>query len=260
MGNGLRTATHLTLLPFRDLLGAMDRIATGKRPWLALLVMIAGAGAFWFLYVPVHELLHVAGCLVTGGSVSQVHLDPIYGARLLSRWFPFIQAGGDHAGRVTGFTTGRSDLTYMATVVAPYFLSVPGVALLRLASRHRIAVAAGVSLVLATAPFISLTGDYFEMGSILVTRSLTPLAAPPEPYTVTSGLMSLRSDDLPALLSRIAKEPDLSTSGITGGMFGVVLVVTLSFAMAAALALGTYAAGDFLARQLRLPPLGVNDA
>ena len=113
----------------------------------------------------------------------QVAIAPLYGGRLLSEWLPLVEVSSEHAGRLTDFSTGRSDLRYLATDLAPYLLSILGVPLLRLATRRRSAFWVGAALVLALAPFMSLAGDYYEIGSILVTRAASPLEPPPEPYS-----------------------------------------------------------------------------
>src|SRR5262249_2715862 len=71
--------------------------------------MLAG----WWIYVPVHELLHAAGCRLTGGGVTRLEIGAVYGGALLSRVLPFVVAGGEDAGRLSGFDTHRSDRIYL---------------------------------------------------------------------------------------------------------------------------------------------------
>lgn len=258
-GARARGLGSLAILPLRDAAVALDRtVGASRRPWTSLLLLLAAATGAWFLYVPLHELLHVAGCRLSGGEVRQVAIAPIYGGRLLSAWIPFVEASSEYAGRLTDFSTGRSDLRYLATDAAPYLLSVLGVPLLRAATRRRSAWRVGVTMVLAFAPFVSLTGDYYEIGSILVTRAASPLEPPPEPYSGAAGLMSLRSDDLPALVTEIAASPRSIAAGVPGGLPVVVGTVTLSAALGLILALGTYALGHLLSCRIALPsePLG----
>jgi hypothetical protein len=164
--------------------------------------MVASTAAAWVVYVPIHELLHALGCLATGGSVEELQIGVLYGGAILERIFPFVVAGGEYAGRLSGFDTGGSDLVYLATDAAPYLLTLlGGFSLLRLARRRRSAVIFGPALVLLTAPLISLPGDYYEMGSVLVSGALG-LAG-------ITGAEALRHDDLMKLLGEFgAHFPD----------------------------------------------------
>lgn len=155
--------------PFLDLLRAQAR-AIG-RP-VDLLWMLAGLAVGWWIYVPAHELLHVAGCLLAGGEVSRLEIDPLYGGALLERIFPFVVAGGDYAGRLAGFDTGGSDWVYLATDLAPFVLTLfPGVWMLRLAGRRRAAFLFAAAAPFALAPLLSLTGDAYEIGSLVATET-----------------------------------------------------------------------------------------
>jgi hypothetical protein len=147
-----------------------------KRDYAAVLLLTACFGLSWWIYVPIHELLHVAGCVLLGGTVTRLDLDPIYGAAFLQRFFPFVSPGSEYAGRVSGFDTGSSDLVYLATDMTPFLLTVFfGVPLVRRVAHRpfaarRNAALLGVALPIAYAPFISIGGDYYEMGSIVVSR------------------------------------------------------------------------------------------
>jgi len=196
----------------------------------------------WWIYVPIHELAHAFGCLLTGGEVTRLEIDPLYGAALLLRFFPFVTVGSDYAGQLTGFETHGSDLIYLATDFAPFLLTVfLGVPLLRSvgAGRPRCCERAtplffGAALPIAYAPFISLTGDYYEMGSILVSRCVT-LWSPSLP------LERWRSDDIFRLVAKLSDaDPGLGATDAIG--IGVSLLLGL------ALAFATYAAGVLFAR------------
>ena len=91
--------------PIDDVIACLERLVDVKRPALRLLGLLLVGAATWIIYVPIHELLHVAGCVVTGGTVSELELSPLYGAAMLQKIFPFIVVGGEYAGRVTGFDT-----------------------------------------------------------------------------------------------------------------------------------------------------------
>ena len=227
--------------PWRDLVAAIDTLAqSGMEAWLAL------AAAFvvtWFVYVPVHELLHAYGCIVAGGEVTRLEISPEYGGALLARVFPFVVAGSEYAGQLTGFDTHGSDAIYLATVLAPYLLTIfPGVMLLeRRANAGRSlvlhAAAIGVALPLAFAPFISIAGDYYEAGSIVATRLAQDSGWLPDPTR-------LRSDDVFKLADRLRAENAGFAHWILAG--GSVVI-------GGVLALLTYQLGALLARKRRTP-------
>jgi hypothetical protein len=157
----------LLTAPFTDLLDGLDRTLAGKASRLA--VVFLGLAVGWWIYVPIHELLHVAGCLVTGGEVSRLEVAPEYGGALLARLFPFVVAGGDYAGRLAGFDDHGSFWIHAATVLGPYLLTIfPGVwALLWAGDRSR-PLLFGISLPVAYAPFMGLVGDAYELGSLVI--------------------------------------------------------------------------------------------
>ncbi len=176
--------------PFIDVLNCLERLIDPRRrrqPPTVLLVVLGSLVVTWFVYVPIHELLHVGGCVWTGGEVSRLDLSPRYGAALLKNIFPFISSGSDYAGQLKGFDTHGSDLCYMATVFGPFALTVLiGVPLIKIVGRRRHPLLLGVAIVVGLAPFYNVPGDYFEMGSILTTRALTAAigeepALPPDP-------------------------------------------------------------------------------
>ncbi|HLX10057.1 MAG TPA: hypothetical protein VKY89_19560 [Thermoanaerobaculia bacterium] len=186
---------RLALLPLTDTWRGLDRCL--ERGALALAWVGAGLLAGWWLYVPAHELLHAAACAAAGGEVRRLEIAPLYGGAVLARLLPFVAAGGDYAGRLSGFDTRGSDLVYLATDLGPFALTlVPGVWWLRRAARGRRAFAFGASLPVALAPLLSLTGDAYEIGSILITR-LPAWAAP-------ASRQLLRGDDLWRRLAAIA--------------------------------------------------------
>jgi len=174
--------------------------------------------ASWIVYVPLHELLHAFGCVASGGEVRELEIQPLYGGVLLSKVFPFVRAGGDYAGRLTGFDTRGSDLIYLATDLAPFLLTVVAAfPLLQMARSRRSAVLLGPGLVLAAAPLTSLTGDLYEMGSIVVSAALGRLS-----WDVAGSLQLLRHDDLFVLLGEFGgRFPDhqaLWASAVAGSL------------------------------------------
>ena len=209
--------------PVRDLMGGLDGLI-GRGGARALAVVAAGLAVGWWLYVPAHELLHAAACLAAGGEVSRLEIAPIYGGALLERWFAFVVAGGEYAGRLSGFDTHGSDLVYLATDTGPYLLTLwPGVWALRRAGRRGWPLGFGAAVPVALAPFVSLPGDAYEIGSILSTRFLAGLSALPAP-----AVASVRGDDV----FRVA--PAVAAHAAPGlwFLFAVALVLAVGWAFA----------------------------
>jgi hypothetical protein len=220
--------------PVDDYVAALRTLAVGHG-WLRIAVLLGAAASTWWVYVPLHELAHAFGCLLGGGSVSRLDIDPVYGAALLQRIFPFVHVGSDYAGQLAGFDTRGSDATYLLTDFLPFLGTILlGVPLLRAAGRDGSSPAVqaarfGASLPLAFAPFLSLTGDYYEMGSIVVSRVAAWLT-PGVPVT------RWRGDDLFKLAGQ------LFGNGGTGSV-GDVAGMAASFALGVVLAFLTYAVG-----------------
>ena len=232
---------NLFVLPFRDAFRGLDRCLDAGARGLALTAL--GLFAGWWLYVPLHELLHAAACRAAGGQVSRLEIEALYGGALLARVFPFVVPASDYAGRLSGFDTRGSDLIYLATDLGPFVLSLfPGVWALRRAAAGRRPLLFGASLPFALAPFLSLTGDAYEIGSILVTR-LPPWAAP-----AVRGL--LRGDDLGKKISALAGMA--GTTGTPGAPWGGA---ALAVAAGVVWAFLTYGLGSAVARRLGQPPL-----
>ncbi len=220
--------------PLGDTLGGLERcleVRGRDGAWRALALVGAGLVVGWWIYVPVHELLHAFGCLITGGSVSRLEIDVVYGGALLARMFPFVVAGSEYAGRLSGFDTGRSDVVYLATDLMPFLLTLfPGVWALRRAGGAGKAFLFGFWLPFALAPFLSVTGDAYEIGSIVITQ------LPP-----WSGAVEvLRSDDVLRLVPELAARHAAPWGGLVAG---AVVGVVWAFA--------TYAAGAGIANLLR---------
>jgi len=231
-----RSASLSPLLAARDVWRGLDRCLAGGAAfaWTAV-----GLVAGWWLYVPAHELLHAVACVAAGGTVSRLEIAPLYGGALLARYLPFVAPGGggeSYAGRLSGFDTGGSDLVYLATDLGPFLLTLfPGVWGLRRAARGHPLVF-GLTLPLALAPFLSLGGDAYEIGSILVTR--LPRWSDPALRKL------LRGDDLAA---KIASLP--ATAAAPWG--GLALAASLGLAWA----LLVYALAGAVATALGEPPV-----
>ncbi|CAM2068586.1 hypothetical protein SCOR_24665 [Sulfidibacter corallicola] len=134
-----------------------------------LLVVLVSLVIFWHIYTPIHELLHVGACLAGGGTVTELALKPQYGGHLLARIFPFVVAESEYAGQLTGFTTPNY-WVYALVDLAPYVLSLPGILLLELSRRRNWAPLFSVGMVLAFVPLMSVTGDYYELVSLVFTQ------------------------------------------------------------------------------------------
>ena len=220
--------------PVGDYIAALDSIR--DRGFAGVAVAIVGFALAWFAYVPVHELFHAWGCLLAGGDVTRLEIAPEYGGALLAQVFPFVAAGSRYAGQLTGFDTHGSDGIYLATVLAPFLLTVVlGVPLLKRLARplaHPVAGPwlLGAALPFAYAPFVSLPGDFYEAGSIVVSR-IAHAMNPALP------LARWRGDDV-LKLSR-----ELADGGATAADW---LGVAASLALGIGLALLTYHAGGWV--------------
>jgi hypothetical protein len=228
----LRTAL---LLPGRDLLAGLELCLDRHPARLALI----GAGLLvgWWVYVPIHELLHAAACWATGGTVQTLEIDRLYFGGLLAHVFPFVVGASHYAGRLSGFDPHGSDVVRVATDQGPFLLTLfPGVWALRREARRGRAFWFGLWLTPALAPFLSLTGDAYEIGSIVTTR-LPPWSAP-------ATLALLRGDDLGLRIDALAAAAQPPWGGLVLAAFcGLVW------------ALATYGVGHLIARLLGQPPL-----
>jgi hypothetical protein len=194
--------------------------------------LIIVVGAAWFVTVPFHEILHALGCLAAGGEVEELQIKRIYGGELLARVFDFVNPGGRYAGRLAAFDTHGNDFTYFSTVFAPYLLTIFfGVPLLVAAARKGSILLYGIGFVQTLLPLVSLTGDYYEMGSIVVTRlrGFRPGSHEAE---------LLRGDDLALVWNRV------SANGLDGGP----ALVAAGFVVGALLAWFTWTASVQAAR------------
>jgi hypothetical protein len=182
----------ILVLPFEDFLSALDN-AVGRPMPVSVFLIVVSFIVSWWIYVPLHELFHALGCILSGGTVSELDISPKYGGTFLSKIFLFVRSGSRYAGQLIGFDTGGNDLTYLLTVFFPYLLTIfIGVPLLRAArfsSHLGASIKFGVSLPIAFAPLISVSGDYYEVGSIITSRIGAFLFH-------TANITRWRSDDL----------------------------------------------------------------
>jgi hypothetical protein len=223
-------ALRFFLAPFADLVRGLDRALDGGAR--GLIFVFLGLLAGWWIYVPVHELLHAAACLAAGGEVTRLEIDPLYGGLALARIFPFVVPASDYAGRLSGFDTRGSDGIYLATDLGPFVLTLfPGVWALRRAGAAGKPLLFGAALPFALAPFLSATGDAYEIGSILVTRL--------PPWSGVASRELLRGDDLIRKIGELALLPEAPWGG---ALLAALLGLLWAFA--------TYGAGVAVARAL----------
>ncbi|MEM8994192.1 MAG: hypothetical protein AAGF23_05305 [Acidobacteriota bacterium] len=223
--------------PALDTWHGLDRVLEGPA---SLGWVFFGLAIGWWIYVPFHELLHAFACMATGGEVTKLEVAPLYGGHVLAAIFPWVEAGGEYAGRLSGFDTHGNDLIYLATDFGPFLLTLfPGVWALRRAVDTGKPWLYGGALPVALAPFLSFTGDAYEIGSILTTR-LAPFR---------DHLDQLRGDD--ALLWI---ENHVGVAGAPWGGFVLSLSIGLLWAFA------TYALAAALANRLGAPPVSPRPA
>lgn len=219
-----------------DPLGGMERLIDAGGG-AALARLFAGLLAGWWCYVPLHELLHAAGCVLAGGSVTRLEIDALYGGRLFAALFPFVEPASEYAGRLSGFDTGGSDLVYLVTDLFPFLLTLwPGLWAVRRAARATRGLFFGFFLPWGLAPFISLPGDAYEIGSLLA-RQLPPWSTSPARELILS-------DDIVAKAGELAALP-----GAPWGGFG------LAAALGVLWAFGTVALASWVSTRLGEPPL-----
>ena len=233
--------------PINDLMAAMDaQVVRASHPKRALVIVLVAGVASWWVYVPVHELLHALGCYVTGGSVTELQIAPEYGGALFARFLPFVVGASDYAGRLSGFDTKGSDLIYLATDALPFTLSIfIGVPLLKACACGGRAALLGTAFVLALAPFYCLTGDYYEMGSIIATHAVTLLRG----GSGAVAFANLRSDDVVKLVSDVWTKPSEFQVHTAWDAARVTLIIASGLVIATLLAFTTYAAGARLVRR-----------
>ena len=278
------------LQPIEDIASCLERQFLSARSWrqvvLRIAISLTSFVACWFIYVPIHELLHVAGCVITGGSVSELQIAAKYGAALLAKVFPFVVTGGDYAGRLTGFDTKGSDFIYFATDFLPFVLSIlVGVPLVKYCTYKGNRAVFGIAMVVGFAPIYNLPGDYYEMGSTLTTRFITIVARGGGPPMYAG----IRSDDIFRLIEELtsngteesddsSREPPpvdaapdpgddpalasgddagddvASLPAVPASTLATIALIAASFLMGVLLALGTYWAGCGFARLIVKPP------
>ncbi len=207
----------------------LEILLAGRGGLRSLIRIMVGLICGWFVYVPVHELLHVAGCLLGGGTVTTLQIQPLYGGTILESIFSFVEAGGDYAGRLSDFDTGESDWVYALTVASPLILAVPAFLGMVRAAAASSPFFFGFLIVPALSPLLSLTGDLLELSTLALHQVW--------PAVETRALVS---DDLFRLL---ASPPQ------GGWTLGAAVFVAAAQILAVVMALALLCASDWLARK-----------
>jgi hypothetical protein len=252
-----------------DVIAALEQLATTRRPGAMMIGMVVVGILTWFIYVPIHELLHVAGCVVTGGTITELELPSRYGGSLLAKVFPWVVTESQYAGRLSGFNTHGSDLGYLATDFGPFLLTVLlGVPLIKICKRRARPILFPIAIVLGLAPFYNIQGDYYEMGSIITTRAATPLLGPSDPVTGADGVAHppcpeiqgspiaayrcLRADDIFKLFTEFFTDPaKLHVRGASQFAIGLGIII-VGLVLDMLLAFLTYWLGHLVSRGARL--------
>jgi hypothetical protein len=161
--------------PWNDYLRLLQLLAK-EFSVLNVIMLLGGVIVGWWFYVPLHELFHAWGCQLSGGHVGRLEISAEYGAQWLQQYFPYIAVGSEYAGQLVEFDTYGNDGIYIATVIAPYILTIyPGIPLFYwLLSRPWIGFAhcfaLGFLVPIVIAPFVSIIGDFYELGSIIMSN------------------------------------------------------------------------------------------
>jgi hypothetical protein len=208
---------------FRSQSEAFVSVLDGKLA--RLFRVLAGFIVSQWLFVPLHEWLHVLGCVATGGIVTRLEISPLYGGSWFARLAPWVTSGGEYAGRLSGFRPA-GDISYLTTVLAPLVVLCPlGSVLARAAVRRHRALLFGVGLGAALQPIAALTGDAYEAASIPVTR-LADLAG-------LHWAIKLRGDDVFKVAHKAAALGSawawlLFVTGCVGAVFITAIILILS--------------------------------
>jgi hypothetical protein len=200
-------------------------------------LLFVACTAGWWIYVPLHELMHAWGAQLGGATVTRLDIDPIYGAQLLRHIFPYVHVGSAYAGQLTGFDTHGSDLAYALAVGFPFVLTIVlGVPVLLHATARVPGQASillfGVALPVAWAPILSIGGDFYELGAIAVSRASAMLGIDGRGW---------RSDGAVAIIGQTFADA-FSWADAAGIAAALLLGIVLAF--------GTYAAGRAAAAML----------
>ncbi|MBN1355963.1 hypothetical protein JXA40_06780 [bacterium] len=238
---------------FYDLMRLVDIIQAQRKNRVPLVLKIGlSLTITWFIYVPVHELFHCAGCVCSGGSVSELILGREYGAAALQRLFPFIEPRTTrYAGRLTGFEPA-GDISYFICVLSPFILSVfPGVFLFVYSLSRKAFWSLGPGLIIGLASFTNLTGDFFEMGTIVSTQLVNRFGFG-YPAGHVPNFWMLRSDDILRLFREMAASPAEYGLNSFSGTCATGSAVVIGLFLAVVFSGWIYQAGRWIAGRFRV--------
>lgn len=230
--------------PVDDVLASLEHLVTARNPLTSLGPALIAMLATWFIYVGIHEMLHALGCVAAGGTVTRLEMSPLYGGALYAKLFHFVVVGSEYAGQVTGFTK-KPDWIYLSTCFMPFVLTVLfGVTLVKLCAKRRMPILFGLAIVVGLAPFYNMQGDYYEMGSIFVTRALTFAAGGDYPPMFEG----IRSDDIFKLFETFFTKPAELGLASAGQVAAAVPIILASLIVDVLLAFATYWMGHQVSR------------
>lgn len=224
---------------FAETLAAIDSLESRPDISLTLKTKLAlWLVVLWGFYLPLHEMFHALGCLIGGGEVWEIELSVWSGGGILGSVFPLFKPVSSFGGRLSGYSTGGSDWVYLLTDIFPYFPTmVFGTYLLRRGSSPPRPPVLALGMILALAPFISLPGDYYEMGSILVSDLARWILSADGTGDWVKSIDLIRSDDIISLSSQILQKNVEPASAGRGTAF---LLVFFSLCVGIWLAGGTF--------------------
>ena len=179
-------------------LGHLLSDGSNTKLFILLLVFLV---SFW-IYVPIHELMHAFGCMLTGGEVRELAIDATYGGKLFAKIFPFVVSESEYAGQLTDFTTPNK-FAYFIVDMFPYLLSLPGILFIRLAAKKNYLWLFSLGFLLMLVPLTQIFGDFYEATSLGMGEVMTM-------FNSNLEADSIVSDDMFKLISSINENPESS--------------------------------------------------
>ena len=165
----------------------------GSNKKLVILLLVFFV-SFW-IYVPIHELMHAFATFLVGGEVRELAIDATYGGVFFAKIFPFVVSESEYAGQLTDFTTPNK-FAYFIVDMFPYLLSLPGVLLIRLAAKYKRLWLFSLGFLLMLVPLTQIFGDFYEAASLSMGEIMSLLNPSLDPNLIVS-------DDMFKLLSTI---------------------------------------------------------
>ena len=175
--------------------------------------------SFW-VYVPIHELMHAFATILVGGEVRELAIDATYGGVFFAKIFPFVVSESDYAGQLTDFTTPNK-FAYFIVDMFPYLLSLPGVLLIRLAAKYKRLWLFSLGFLLMLVPMTQIFGDFYEAASLGIGELMSLVNPNLDPDLIVS-------DDMFKLLGEIHESE--STNALIYIFVGLSLFIGLILA------------------------------